>query len=57
MPPSAGISKSVATLGNAPTPRVEVNMTFFPSGDQPTTLSSALWNVSCFGLPPSADIT
>ncbi len=35
MPPSAGTSKSVATLGKAPLPRAEEKTMFLPSGVQP----------------------
>ena len=52
MPPSTGISQSVATEGKAPTPRVEEKTTFLPSLVQPTTLSGAVWKVSWRGLPP-----
>ena len=57
MPPSSGTSQSVATLGNAPRPRTELNTIFFPSGVHPTTVSFAVCHVSCFGRPPSAATT
>ena len=57
MPPSAGISNSVLTLGNAPLLRDEMKTIFRPSGDQPATTSSAVWKVSWRGLPPVTGTT
>src|SRR5947209_1348936 len=55
-PPSSGTEYNSGPLGKA-VPRVELKMTFLPSGVQPTAVSWAESNVSRRGLPPYDGLT